>query len=159
MTEIARMVRLTYGDTSPLGYLEGLYRNSRSACLSEDEAGRIFSSRLVEDLGLMNKLWDGRTVTVDRVNRSFQVTSPRSTISWMVQPHVFSKFMERKGDEARGIGFLARCLVSFPVSTQGTRFIRTNPASLKGIEAFRNRVSSLLNDQIELLQPREDGNV
>lgn len=154
-TKIAGEIRLIYADTTPAAFIAGLHNNSRSAALCEDEAGRIFSSRLVDDLALLNKLWNGSDITVDRKKESFRIRSPRCTISWMVQPAVFRKFMDRKGEDARGVGFLARCLVSYPLSTQGTRFLRNQPESLDAINTFGARITELLNDQIDLLRPEQ----
>ncbi len=150
---IAGEIRLLYSDTTPAAFLVGLHDNSRSAGLWEDEAGRIFNTRLVEDLGLLNKLWNGNDITIDRKHESFRIRAPRCTVSWMVQPSIFRRFMERKGEEARGIGFLARCLVSYPTSTQGTRFLRSRPENLDAIQKFGDRIIELLNDQIDLLRP------
>lgn len=146
-------IRLLYSDATPAGFLYNLYINSKSAGLIEDEAGRIFNSRIVDDLGLLNKVWDARSVTVDRRSGSFCVREPRATISWMVQPAIFSKYMDRKGESARGIGFLARCLVSYPQSTQGTRFLMNGIMDVEKIDAFRCRIRTLLEDQLELLTP------
>lgn len=147
------VIRLIYSDVTPAAFTSRLYDNSRSAGLCEDEAGRIFSGRLVEDLGLLSKLWNGSDITVDRKHESFKLRAPRCTISWMVQPAVFKKFMERKGEDARGIGFLARCLVCYPLSTQGTRFLRSRPEKCDAIQMFSDRTIELLNDQINLLRP------
>lgn len=152
-TKIAGKIRLVYSDTTPAAFLAGLRNNSRSAGLCEDEAGRIFGSRLVDDLGLLTKVWDGRDVIVDRKLENYRIRAPRCTISWMVQPAIFKRFMERKGEDARGIGFMARCLVSYPLSTQGTRFLRSRPENLDAINIFNDRVLELLNEQIDLLRP------
>lgn len=153
--KIAGMIRLIYADTTPRGFLEGLHNNSRSAGLCEDEAGRIFGSRLVEDLGLLNKVWGGSDLRFDRKNESFRIRAPRCTISWMVQPEIFKRFMERKGEGARGIGFLARCLVSYPPSTQGGRPLKRIPENLVAVQKFGDRIIELLNDQIDLLSPEQ----
>lgn len=150
-------IRLIYNDATPMGLVIGLSRNSRSAGVIDDEAGRIFSGRLVNDLGLFNKLWSGSPVSVDRRSESFLVRAPRLTVSWMVQPAVYAKFHEKKGDQAKGIGFLARCLVSYPVSTQGTRFLFGGMPDFDHIEAFRNRVRELLSDQVEFFKPEQEG--
>lgn len=147
--KIAAKIRILYADITPAAFVAALNNNSRSAGLCEDEAGRIFNSRLVDDLALLNKCWNGSDVTVDRKHESLRIRSPRCTVSWMVQPAIFGKFMERKGDDARGVGFLARCLVSYPISTQGTRFIRSRPENLEAIEKFNERVLLLLNDQMD----------
>ena len=149
-------IRLIYSDTTPAAFLRGLHEHSRSAGLCEDEAGRIFNSRLVEDLGLLNKLWNGSDIRVDRKNESFRIHSARCTISWMVQPDVFRKFMEKKGESARGIGFLARCLVSYPPSTQGTRFLRRLPENLDAVQEFGNRTFDLLKNQVGFLRPENN---
>lgn len=157
MTErkITGKIRLLYADATPAAFLAGLHNNSRSAGLSEDEAARMFIGRLVDDLGLLNKIWNGSDITFDRKYESFRIRAPRCTISWMVQPVVFKRFMERKGEDARGIGFLARCLVCYPLSTQGTRFLRSLPENLDAIQQFSDRIFELLNDQIALLRPEQ----
>ncbi|MFA9439957.1 YfjI family protein [Uliginosibacterium sp. sgz301328] len=143
-----KRLRLLYSDTTPIAYLEGLSKYGCSAGVIEDEAGRIFKSRMVDDIGLLNKLWGGQDLSVDRKSGSFVIRSPRSTINWMVQPWIFKEYMERKGESIRGIGFLARCLVCYPQSTQGWRFIDFDAVELPAIEAFGKRVSDLLNDQL-----------
>lgn len=150
---MAENIRILYSDVTPSAFLAGLNSNSASAGLCDDEAGRIFSGRLIDDLGLLNKLWNGSDITVDRRNESLSIRSPRCTISWMVQPEVFRRFMNKKGEEARGIGFLARCLLCYPLTTQGTRFLRSHP-DLEAIPVFTHRVMELLNDQVELLRSK-----
>lgn len=150
-------IRLLYADATPASVVVGLRDNSRSGALCEDEGGRFFSSRLVTDLGLLNKLWGGNDIAVDRKYESFIVLSPRFTASLMIQPAIFQQAMERKGDEARGIGFLARCLVSYPASTQGQRFIRDLPENLEALESFNARVKELLEDQQRLFAPITGG--
>lgn len=147
-------IQVIYNDATPAAFLRGLHQNSCCAGLWEDEAGRIFTSPLADDLGLLNKGWDGRNISINRRSGSFLVENPRVTISWMVQPSVFERYMARKGDNARGIGFLARGLVSYPQSTQGSRFIRSIPEKLPGIQAFRERTKQLLASQIETLLPQ-----
>lgn len=114
--------RFIYSDTTPIGFVQCLSRNSPNALLIEDEAGRVFSSDLIGDLALLNKGWDGATIYVDRAKTSFRVINPRVGISWMIQPRVFKDFLDKKGDQAKRIGFFARCLVAHPQSTQGNRF-------------------------------------
>lgn len=156
---VSEAIRLIYADTTTAAFLAGLHNNSNSAALCEDEAGRIFNSRIIDDLGLLSKLWNGSDIYVDRKYGSFKVRDPRCTISWMVQPAIFKKYMERKGDDARGIGFLARCLVCYPQSTQGTRFLRGQPKQHNEIEKFRNHITKLLNDQKNLfLKHQQESN-
>ncbi|MGC3963632.1 MAG: DUF3987 domain-containing protein [Rhodocyclaceae bacterium] len=146
-------LRMLYSDTTPQAYLQGLWRNSRYAGLIEDEAGRFVAGPMLRDLGLLNKLWDGRTITVDRKGGSFVVRNPRSVLHLMVQPSIFREFMEKKGEKARGIGLLARCLVCFPLSTQGTRLNTGIRGPRTQVDAFARRILALLEDQIDLLTP------
>ncbi|MFO6426744.1 DUF3987 domain-containing protein [Escherichia coli] len=57
--------------------------------------------------------------------------------------------MERKGSVARDSGFLARCLISKPATTQGKRFI--NGAVIPGgsLTAFHERLMELARGSIE----------
>ena len=143
--EHPRKKKLIYNDVTPAAFIYGLHANSKSAGIFDDEAGRIFSSSLVDDLGLLNKGWSGSDIHVDRrTSECFTVKDARVTISWMVQEPVFLKYLERKGDQARGIGFLARCLVSRPESTQGSRFISGTPITFKSLPIFHRRISELL---------------
>jgi hypothetical protein len=110
-----RPCRYIYDDITPADFLFKLHSNTPSAGIISDEVGRIFSSRLVDDLGLLNLAWDGGEVRVDRrTSESFVVKDVRVSLSWLVQEAVFKKFLDSKGDEARGIGFLSRCLISRP---------------------------------------------
>lgn len=146
-----RPITLLYADTTPAAFVAGLAENSRSAGLCEDEAGRIFEGRLVNDLGLLTKAWNGSDIVVDRRHGRFKIRDPRCTISWMVQPQVFQAFMQRKGENARGIGFLSRCLVCYPISKMGFRPSQNNTAPLDSIAWFNSRTLELLKSQVNQL--------
>jgi hypothetical protein len=149
--ELPKTFRYIYSDVTPADFLYKLYSNNPSAGIISDEAGRIFSSRLVDDLGLLNQTWDGGEVRVDRrTSESFIVKDARVSLSWLVQEAVFQKFLERKGDEARGIGFLARCLISRPQSTQGSRFIRGADIDLVHLPKFKERIRELLHRRLAM---------
>lgn len=147
------IVSVLVGDSTPAGTIAHMDHYSPSVCLCEDEAGRIFSSNLVNDLGLLNKTWGGNSITVDRKYERLVVLSPRCSLIWMVQPTIFEKFMQRRGDDARGIGFLARCHVCYPESTQGSRFIKPRPEELVYVNDFKQRCLDLLHEQVERFLP------
>jgi hypothetical protein len=72
-----------------------------------DEAGTIFNGYGLNELPFINKLWDGSTFSVERKNSpELLIRDARLTLSLMVQPEVFRGYLERKGDMAKGIGFL-----------------------------------------------------
>lgn len=146
-----KRIRYLYNDTTSAALLQGLHENTRSVCLNEDEAARFFDGPLSADASLINKGWDGSDLTVDRrTSECFSVKSPRISLNLMVQPSAFAKYMAKKGEEARGVGFIARWLVCYPTTTQGTRF-EYNSQALQNSqqEKFNERIKELLLNQVE----------
>ncbi|WP_420997422.1 YfjI family protein [Cupriavidus sp. 30B13] len=145
-------LRLLYSDATPEAIAFGLYENWPAAGIVSDEAGAILNGRAASGLAMLNKLWDGASLSVDRrSSESFTVHNARLTISLMVQPGIFEQFMHAHGDAAREIGFFARFLVAYPESTQGTRYLLDTSESdvginfSSGIEDFGVRVEELLH--------------
>jgi hypothetical protein len=141
-----RTVKLIYNNATPQALLYGLFEKFPSAGLMSDEAGTIFDGKAFGDLGMLNKLWDGSPITVDRrTSDSFTVQNPRLTMCLMVQPAIFQKYLERHGDEARSYGFFARFLVAAPISNQGTRFIYSEQtAEPVFLPQFHARITEIL---------------
>ncbi|WP_414927173.1 DUF3987 domain-containing protein, partial [Pseudomonas zeae] len=111
----ARSGKFLYEDTTPQALVQMLYENTPNGCLLTSEASSIFSGKALGELDKLNTLWDGGSVIVDRVSReSFILQNARLTLSLMAQPSVIANFMGKRGEEARGIGFLARFLVNKP---------------------------------------------
>lgn len=123
-----------------------LYENSKSAALISAEGGTIFKGRALNDLASLNKLWDGGSITVDRAtSESFTLEHAALTISLMTQEGVLNKFLENTDGEARKIGFFARCLISAPNSTQGTRFIDNTNNQWNYLNQFQELLSRSLD--------------
>lgn len=149
-----KTTRFIYSDVTPFALISCLFENSRSAALLEDEAGRIFDSRLIEDLGLLNKLWTGFSISVYRKKIRITVESPRCTISWMIQPKTFRAVLKKMGNKLHDSGFLARCLICEPITTQGTRHIDENKnIDISGHKRYCNRVKELLESQVDFFVP------
>jgi hypothetical protein len=117
-----------------------------NAALVSDEGATILNGRIVQDLPRLNKLWSAESFTVNRKSSdSFTVTDARLTISVMAQPRAVEKFMKKRGDESRGIGFLARFLVCNPVSSQGSRFLRgTFEGDEDGYQNYLKKANEIL---------------
>lgn len=145
-------LQLLYSNTTPIAFVEGLKDSSHSACLCEAEGERFFKGKIVDDLGLLNQAWGGDPIVVNRKNRRMVIPSPRCTLSVLVQSIVFEKIMRSRGDEVRGIGFLARCLMSYPESTQGYRLRKYRPGNFAHIDRFNARSLELLNGQATLFK-------
>jgi hypothetical protein len=121
-----RLFRLLYSDISPSTLEQRLQENWPSAALVSNEAGDILNSKTISHLSNLDRLWEGKPIDVERSKRqdSVSVADPRLTLSLMIQPVVFDYFLERKGEQARGIGFLARTLICKPSPNYGEREIR-----------------------------------
>ena len=140
-----RELKMLYTDMTPEGLLKGLHLKHRHAGLIAAEGGIVFNSRAMQNLGLLNDLWDGRDVPVDRASsESFTVRDARLTISVMVQPDIIRKYLSKKGPEFSGSGFRARALWSQPESTQGTRFIVNPNPSMEHLDRFGDRLWRIL---------------
>jgi hypothetical protein len=111
-------------DATPEALASALAEGSASVALVSPEGGSILGGRIAQNLPMLNKLWSGESWTVNRkTSESFVVPDGRLAVSIMVQPKALEKFMDNRGEESRGIGFLGRFIVCNPVSTQGSRLI------------------------------------
>jgi putative DNA primase/helicase len=131
-----------------------------SAGIISSEGGLLFGSRALKKdnvtatLALYNVLWDGGESRIGRkTGDSFTVRGARLSIGVQVQPEVMRNFLEGPESTARGIGFMARCLFSFPASTQGSRPYKTAPKQMTCLEAFNTLVRQLLDVEPKI----EDG--
>ncbi|RQP34150.1 YfjI family protein [Burkholderia ubonensis] len=143
-----RLQRVLYSKV-PIRQLEqSLAENWPSAGLFSDEAAGILSARGESDMSSLDKLWEGKAIdVVGRTAReSFFVEDPRLTMSLMIQPIVFDRFLERKGELAKGIGFMSRVLLSRPDTPYGKRMIDTSVSRLiDWTTLFNDRVRMLLS--------------
>lgn len=136
--------KFLYDDTTPQALVQMLNENLPNGCLLTSEANSIFSGKALGELDKLNTLWDGGSVIVDRVSReSFILEDARLTLSLMAQPIVITKFMGKRGEEARGTGFLARFLVAKPSAMAGYR-TPNKLSSLPRKKSFNTRTSELI---------------
>jgi Protein of unknown function (DUF3987) len=142
-----RLRRVFYSKI-PIRELElNLAENWPAAGLFSDEAAGILNARGEADMASLDKLWDGKAIdVVGRTAReTVLVEDPRLTISLMVQPIVFDRFLVRKGELAKGIGFMSRVLLSRPNTPYGKRKINTSdPRLTDWIKLFNDRIKALL---------------
>lgn len=136
----ARSGKFIYEDTTPQALVQMLYENMPYGCLLTSEANSIFSGKVLGELDKLNTLWDGNSVIVDRISRDgFILQNARLTLSLMAQPNVINRFMNKRGEEARGTGFLARFLVAKPRTMAGQR-INQKLSELPRKKAFNARI-------------------
>lgn len=99
--------KFLFNDATPAAIKAHLCGHWRSVGIMSDEAGIIFNGYTLNELPFINKMWDGSIFTVERKNEPEKlIRDARITLSLMVQPNVFKGYIDRKGDMAKGIGFL-----------------------------------------------------
>lgn len=160
-----RVPRLSYNDATPEALAAGLAQQWPSGGVVSAEAGIVFGSHgmgkdsVMRNLGLLNLLWDGASLTIDRRStESFTVRGARLTMGLQVQEPTLREFFNRSGALARGTGFLARFLVAWPESTQGSRLFTEAPDNWPHVAEFDRRIAAILNrsvpiDEDGVLQP------
>jgi putative DNA primase/helicase len=122
------------------------------------EAGAVFGAHgmgyetILRNLALLNVLWDGGEIAVDRRSKpSFRLRDRRLTFGLMVQPEALRGFLERAGTLPRGSGFIARFLIAWPASTQGTpQLPARRRRSMPAVDAVRrNGIRELLDTPLD----------
>ncbi|WP_342918368.1 YfjI family protein [Cupriavidus taiwanensis] len=146
-----KVPRLLYENITPEKLAFELGTAWPSGGIVSAEAGVVFGGHamsadsVMRNLAQLNLLWDGAPLRVDRrTSESFSVRSARLTVALQIQEATLRSFIDRVGALARGTGFLARFLVAWPQSTQGTRMFRDAPASWPHLEEFNRRITELL---------------
>ncbi len=154
--------RLLYADATPEALSHALASGWPSGAVLSAEAGAVFGAHgmgyetIMRNLALLNVLWDGGEIAVDRRSKpSFRLRDRRLTFGLMVQPEALRGFFDRAGTLPRGSGFIARFLIAWPASTQGTRRYRPAPASMPAVERFGLRIRELL--EMPLLTDADGG--
>jgi len=144
--------RLRYTDATPEALAHALATGWPSAGVLSAEGAAVLGSHgmgqdtILRYLALLNVMWEGGDFLVDRRSKpSFQLRQRRLTFGLMVQPDAMRGFMDRAGALPRGTGFIARFLIAWPASTQGTRAYRPAPAAMPAVERFGLRITELLD--------------
>jgi putative DNA primase/helicase len=149
-----KVPRLVYGDATPEALTYALAKQWPSGGVISSEAGSVFGGHgmgadsVMRNLAALNQLWDGATLPVERrSSESYTVRGARLTMALQVQEATIRAFFANTKGLARGTGFLARFLVSYPVSTQGTRNFTEAPANWPALATFNDRLTAILNRQ------------
>ncbi len=147
-----RVPRLIYSDITPeeLGYQ--LATAYPSAAISASEGGVVLGGHgmsgdtAMRNMARLNDLWSGQEIQSDRRTvTSWRVRGARLTVGLQVQEATLRAFFDKSAGLARGTGFLARFLVAWPASTQGTRLFKDAPTHWPKLAAFHQRLERILN--------------
>ena len=146
--------KLIYADATPEQLKWSLAKIWPSGAVLSSEGGIVFGAcgmrgeSLMMHLATLDLLWDGADITTDRrTSDSFVLRGARLSIAIQVQEPVLRAFFKNSGDLPRAAGFLARCLIAWPESTQGLRFFTDPPVSWPYLGAFNRRIDALLKLQ------------
>ena len=152
-----RITRLIYGDVTPEELAFKLAMVWPSGGVVSAEAGVVFGSHgmgsdsVTRNLARLNVLWDGGDLPIDRrTTESFTVRGARLTMGLQVQSATLLSFFEKSGALARGTGFLARFLISWPESTQGNRPFTEAPEHWPNLSAFNRRITAILKQRVPI---------
>ena len=155
--EKPRVPRMLYADVTPEALAHGLATNWPSGGVVSAEAGIVLGAHgmgkdsIMRNLTQLNVLWDGGDLTIDRRTvESFGVQGARLTVALQVQEATLRSFFDRSGGLARGTGFLARFLVAWPESTQGTRLFTEAPENWPALEQFNQRLAEILDEPVPI---------
>lgn len=154
-------IRLLINDATRAAVKQELGKGWPSLVLISDEAGSILSGELLHDTPLLNALWSGQQIEVNRAtSEAFIIKDTRFGCVLQVQPGLFKEYVNRQGQRARDSGFFARTLLCQPGSTIGTRssrqpFQRYQDTSNECLAWFHGSSVSLLERSIKR---REDNN-
>lgn len=154
-----RIPDLLRGDDTPESLAYDLAHRWPAGAVISSEAGVILGSaamgkdKAMRNLAFINVLWDGGEHSIRRkTSESFTVQGARLTLSLQVQEETLLEFFKQTGALARGTGFLARFLSTWPDSTQGQRIYTRPPDEWPALNEFNRRLRELL-DKPPLLRP------
>lgn len=139
-------------DTTPKSLLEGLCKCPDAGIVS-DESIVFFKGYIKNNYGILNKAWDGSSYSYNRANKESKNIKPTLTISLMVQPIIFQRYLDKYGEEAKGSGFLSRFLFSSIHSNvvKNTQVFINKNTSLNYLENFHDFLRHLLQKRKEIL--------
>jgi putative DNA primase/helicase len=154
-----RVPSLFLQDVTPEALAVTLAKRWPAVCIASAEAGVILGAHgmnpdtAMRNFGLLNVLWEGGEFQSGRkTTESVHVRGARLSMSLMVQEATLRTFLEKAGTLARGSGFMARFLIAWPESTQGTRAYREPPAHWPKLARFHSRLRALLDTPLDLAE-------
>lgn len=137
--------KFSYQDVTFKALIQGLSLHAEAGIIM-DEAISFFRSGLKNHLGLLNKGWDGGKYSFDRTDGENYELPLCLMLSLMIQPGVFSNYLEKHGEMAKSSGLLARFLVMKVKSSIGQRNSRIDEEGLNAVLApFYDHIQGLLS--------------
>jgi hypothetical protein len=147
--EVPRLKLLMHEDVTPAALMEALEGDGVSIAISTDEGQILFQGAAMDNLGLLNRVWDGPpSLPKSRFRANGDIVSnPRASMWVMAQPEALAQYRARKEAITKGSGHWARYLVGWPGSTQGNRWTIRGEPRWEQLAAFHERVRSILESK------------
>jgi hypothetical protein len=148
---VSLLPELFFEDTTQEAFTESLANGWPSSSLWSDEGGIVVSSHGMQSnttkfISTLNRLWDGNHfITSRKTSKSFIVAHRRITVSLMLQPLLLKQLLARQDGLTRQSGFLARTLITYPISPMGERYYKNPPKSLTSLNNFHQRIRECLD--------------
>ncbi len=150
---------LFYEDTNAARLAVDLAGGWPSASLWSDEGGLVIGGHGMNDdnlmgfIGLLNRLWDGHGFVRRRLTtKSGTIKGRRFTVSLMMQPIVFARLLGAVDGASRGMGWIARTLMTWPESTIGSRPYQDAP-DMPALDVLHRRLRELLDMELPVDGP------
>jgi len=147
-----RVPVLLMEDATQEAIIQRLVKKWPIGYLATAEGGSFFGGHgmrdetIMHNLAMFNSRWDGGRSRVDRATATpLDVDGVRLSSFIMVQPSVLADFMRSAGELARGSGFLARFLFTWPKSTQGDRPY-SSPEQMPALAKLHDVMRGLLDN-------------
>jgi len=153
--EPPRMPRWQYQDFTIEALSKGMM-GWPAAVIESDESGSVFGGVSMREAAMkvladLNRFWDGNPIHVDRrQSESYLIDGVRLSVSLMIQEPALREFFRQSKQLARGTGFLARFLISWPSSMIGQRFYKDPPKGWPALSAFHQRMEHLLSKSLKI---------
>lgn len=152
--------RLIVNDATRAAIKQELGMGWPSLFLYSDEAGSILKGEMLHDTPLMNSLWSGKPIEVDRAgSMGFRIEDERFGYMLQVQPGLYEEYVKQHGQRARASGLFARTLLCKPLSTIGFRLnssLEPQNATANELIWFQARVKELLNRSFDRRKNQTD---
>ena len=141
-----KLQRIIYQSVTERPLMEALEGDGNCVAILSDEGNIVLQGGATHKLGTLNKAWDNPSVmTFDRADGNIVARNPCVTVSFMIQEKLFKEFIGKRGEIARQSGFLARFLRSWPVSTQGFRYMSLYDPVWEHLPRLHLRMNELLD--------------
>lgn len=154
---VRRLRSVILQDTSNRGLLEALEGVGESTAISVHEGQKVLESVLFrKHLDTLNVLHDGEGRAMITRGKGDRVIAHNAILTAliMVQPDIFGAYIEKYGDMARAIGFLARCLfVVVPTFRGAVDYSMNDPD--EHLKTYHAKVESFLRERHERLERGE----